>query len=298
MQGIDPSQVTEQSFFSLCCELIKKAVIGLPSCVEDDIRTALQKEQNPLAREQMTMILNNIDLAKKESLPLCQDTGVPLFFISFGANNAHLDFKKICRDAIRKMTKEIPLRPNVVHPITRKNTLDNTGFYMPEIYFDYSLEKKDIDISFLPKGAGAENMSKLIMLSPSSSKKEIIKHIVKTVASAGGKPCPPVYIGVGLGGTADMAMTLSKKALLDTKKPSNDTDIETLEQESLDAINHLGIGTMGLGGTTSTLGIKINIAHCHTASLPLGITLQCWAHRVSQATISAQGTITFHGDTQ
>jgi fumarate hydratase subunit alpha len=173
-------------------------------------------------------------------------------------------------DGIRRATSEVPLRPNVVDPITRHNSGDNTGVGMPAIH---TKPGKKFTVTVLPKGAGAENMSRTVMLLP-PQKDQIEKFVVETVYLAGSRPCPPVIIGVGIGGTFDGAAALAKEALLEPVDTITD-----YEAGILCAVNRLGIGPMGLGGDFTALAVKVKTAGCHTASLPVSVNIQCWANR-------------------
>jgi fumarate hydratase subunit alpha len=181
-----------------------------------------------------------------------------------------LELYNAVAEGVRRATKEVPLRPNVVDPLTRHNTNDNTGAGMPAIHVNPG---KKLVVSVLPKGAGAENMSRIAMLLP-SQKDQIEKFVVETVYLAGSRPCPPVIVGVGIGGTFDGAAALAKEALLEPVDSMTD-----YEQQILCAINKLGIGPMGLGGDFTALAVKVKTAGCHTASLPVAVNIQCWANR-------------------
>jgi fumarate hydratase subunit alpha len=249
----------------------REAVIRLPPDVMRVIERAAAAETNPVARGEFANILVNLKEAERLGVPLCQDTGVPVVYLTVPPD---LPFTQELYDAvadgIRRATEEVPLRPNVVHPLTRKNTGDNTGLGMPAVH----VKPGDrLTVTVLPKGAGAENMSRIAMLLP-SQKNQIGSFIVETVLLAGGKPCPPVIVGVGIGGTFDSAAALAKEALL---LPVDTMDED--EERVCTAINKLGIGPMGLGGNTTALAVKIQIAGCHTASLPVAVNVQCWANR-------------------
>lgn len=249
----------------------REAVIRLPPDVMRVIERAAAAETNPVARGEFANILVNLKEAERLGVPLCQDTGVPVVYLTVPPD---LPFTQELYDAvadgIRRATDEVPLRPNVVHPLTRKNTGDNTGLGMPAVH----VKPGDrLTVTVLPKGAGAENMSRIAMLLP-SQKNQIGSFIVETVLLAGGKPCPPVIVGVGIGGTFDSAAALAKEALL---LPVDTMDED--EERVCTAINKLGIGPMGLGGNTTALAVKIQIAGCHTASLPVAVNVQCWANR-------------------
>ncbi len=174
------------------------------------------------------------------------------------------------REGVRRATASVPLRPNVVDPLTRENTHDNTGVGMPAVHV---MPGERLTVTVLPKGAGSENASRIGMLLPSQAG-EIPKFVAETMLLAGGKPCPPVILGVGIGGTFDTAAALAKEALL---LPADTMD--EYEQELCDAVNALGIGPMGLGGDVTALAVKVKRAACHTASLPVAVNVQCWASR-------------------
>ena len=183
------------------------------------------------------------------------------------------------------------MRPNAVHPLTRKNPGDNVGDYMPYVNFT-PIDSDYIEITAMPKGAGSENMSKVAMLNPSDGLKGIKKFALDTVVSAGSKPCPPTIIGLGIAGSADISIKLAKMALLrpiDQRHP--DPTIASLEKELFEAFNSLGIGVMGLGGKTTVLGVNAELGYCHTASLPVAINVQCWAGRKATARIYKDGRV-------
>ena len=296
-------------------ELLKRAVTDLPGDVELALKNALLKEENEIARMQLDSILKNVKLARKKTIPMCQDTGIISFFVRIGCDaELEPDFgiiENAIREGVRIATQKIPLRPNAVHPITRENSGDNTGMGVPCIDIEILEGKhnKSIEITVLPKGAGSENMSSLKMLKPSEGVNGIKKFVIETVANAGGNPCPPTIIGVGVGGSSDYAMKLAKKALLRPLERVNGTknneDMisghkshegemkpgeEELANELFNEINRLGIGPMGLGGKTTCLGVNIEYAHSHTASLPVAVNIQCWANRRCTARIYDGGS--------
>lgn len=257
-------------------ELIKKAVVDLPEEVEEALRDAYEREESEIARLQLKNILDNVKLAREQQIPLCQDTGIPLFFVRLGNESKKDESEKAIVEGVREATASVPLRPNVVDPITRENSGDNSGVGMPQIYWSVS-DDRHTYITYMPKGAGSENASAQKMLKPSDNIKDFI---LDTVEKAGGKPCPPIIVGVGIGGAMDTSTTLAKKALLrplDSKNPEE--AYAKLEDELLAEINGLGIGPMGLGGKTTALAVNVEYASCHTASLPVAVNIQCWAHR-------------------
>ncbi len=278
---------------SAVVDLIRRAITTLPADVIKSLDSAAAKESSPIAQRELGLIRENVKEAKACVLPMCQDTGVPIFFVKMGFPVS--GFEEAVARGVRRATDEVPLRSNVVNPLTRKNTGDNTGHLMP--YISYSYAKSDhIEITYLPKGAGSENMSALAMLMPSQGIEGIKKFILQTVVNAEGKPCPPVIVGVGVGGASDICMTLAKKSLLRPAGSHNsDPAVAALENELLEMINATGIGPMGLGGDTTALAVHIECADCHTASLPVGVNLQCYAARSAVVRIYSDGRAEFGG---
>lgn len=248
-----------------------EAVIRLPPDVKRVIKKAAAAETHPVARGEFANILTNIDVAEQLGIPMCQDTGIPVVYMTLPPD---IPLTQSLFDAVaegvRRATADVPLRPNVVDPLTRHNTNDNTGAGIPVIHVKPGTS---LTVTVLPKGAGAENMSRIAMLLP-TQKDQIEKFVVETVYLAGSRPCPPLFIGVGIGGTFDSAAALAKEALLEPV----DTMTE-YEAQFLCAVNKLGIGPMGLGGDTTALAVKIKTGGCHTASLPVAVNIQCWANR-------------------
>lgn len=259
-------------------ELYKKAAIVLGNDVKKALEDALKVEDNELARLNIEAILKNIKLAEEKQIPMCQDTGLPVIFVKLG-NVEVENLRAGIEEGIEKATKEIPIRPNIVDPITRENTNINVVDYIPPI--DIELIDEDyLEITILPKGFGSENNNAMKMALPAEGIQGIKDFVVESVLKAKGKPCPPTVIGVGIGGTSDLCLKLGKKALLgEVGKRNPDPEIAKLELEILEEINKSGIGPMGLGGKTTTLDVKILKAHTHTAGLPVGVCVQCWADR-------------------
>ena len=252
-------------------QALKEAEIHLPDDVKTALQTAYAAEDNPVARSELEAIFENIKTAERLNVPICQDTGVPVVYITIPPYVPFTDaLTEGVRDGVKKATTDIPLRPNVVSPRTRKNTGDNCGTGMPAVHV---APGKTFTLTVLPKGAGSENVSALRMFLPSETG-EIARFVTETILRAGGKPCPPVILGIGIGSTADGAAALAKEALLEPLGKMN-----ALEQEVYDAVNGLGIGPMGLGGRTTCLGVRIREGGCHTASLPVALNVQCWAAR-------------------
>jgi len=253
------------------CRAMREAVITLPPDVKRAIDKATAGESSAVTRGEYGNIAKNILAAERLGVPLCQDTGVPVVYLTLPPSVPYSQalFEAIA-EGIRRATREIPLRPNVVDPLTRHNSGDNTGTGMPAIH----MRPGDrFTVTVLPKGAGAENVSRVVMLLPSQTEK-IVEVVVETMLIAGGRPCPPVVLGVGIGGTFDGVTALAKEALL---QPID--RMTEFEQQLCDAVNTLGIGPMGLGGSTTALAVKVKTAACHTASLPVAVNVQCWANR-------------------
>jgi fumarate hydratase subunit alpha len=274
--------------------LLRRAVTTLPPDVLGALEASLLLERDPAARRELGLIIENVKEAGACMLPMCQDTGLPVFFVKLGFTVP--GFEEALARGVRRATEEIPLRKNVVHPLTRENTGDNTGKGVP--YISYSCEfSGHIDIMVMPKGGGSENMSALAMLNPSQGIEGVKKFVLDTVVRAEGKPCPPVIVGVGIGGAADECMALAKKALLRPVGSRNpDPAIGKLEMEILHAINNTGIGPMGLGGDTTALAVHAEYAHCHTASLPVAVSFQCYAARRARARIYRDGSVEMGGE--
>jgi fumarate hydratase subunit alpha len=274
--------------------LLRRSVAVLPRDVLAALEGSLLIERDPGAKRELERMIENVREAGACALPMCQDTGLPVFFAKMGFTVP--GFEEAVARGVRRATDEVPLRKNVVHPLTRANTGDNTGKGMPYVY--YSCEASDhIDLTVMPKGGGSENMSALAMLNPSAGVDGIKRFVLETVVNAGSKPCPPVIVGVGIGGTSDECMSLAKKALLRPVGSRNpDPAVARLEMEILHAINRTGIGPMGLGGDTTALAVHAEYAYCHTASLPVAVNFQCYAARRARARIYKDGSIELGGE--
>lgn len=277
--------ITQKKIEDTICNLYHDAVINLPADVKSALEDAYKNEDSDLGLLNLKAILDNIDAAEEMGVPLCQDTGLPIIFVKLGNINVENLYQGI-RNGVEKATKEVPLRPNVVHPFTRKNTGTNTGQGIPQI--DIELIDEDyLELTIFPKGFGSENNNALKMALPGEGVEGVKEFVVETVVKAQGKPCPPVIVGVGIGGSSDMAMKMAKKALLGKVGDRNpDEEVAKMETEILEQINQSGIGPMGLGGKTTALDVKILTADTHTAGLPIGVCIQCWAGRHASAILN------------
>lgn len=270
------SKITQKQVIDAVVQLLRQAETELPEDVLSALKAALNIERNPIARTQLNQIIENVELARKSGIPMCQDTGTPVFFVEVGYD-AEIDFDLVeaIQEGVAKATKEIPLRHSAVHPLTR----ESSGNELMDV--NLSLSKGDkVKITVAPKGAGSENMSALRMFNPSETK-NIKRFVLDTVKNAGGMSCPPIIVGVGIGGTFDGAAKLAKKAVL----RGFDPPMDKFERELLDVINSLGLGPMGLGGDTTAMKVNVEYVSCHTASLPVAVNIQCWAARRASITL-------------
>ncbi|MGB9854354.1 MAG: fumarate hydratase [Candidatus Bathyarchaeales archaeon] len=274
--------------------LLKQAVIYLPNEVKEALRKAYMEEASEAGKIQLGAILENVELAEKHKVPMCQDTGIISFYVKAGADVKGLGMvEDALVKATRRATREIPLRPNAVDPINNKNSGDNTGRFMP--YMEWEIAAGDsLELTVMPKGGGSENVSAFGVLLPGEGFKALKKFVVDAVVKAGAQPCPPIILGVAFGGGADVAMKLAKKALLrPLNEPNPNPELDKLEKELLEAVNMTGIGPMGLGGKTTALRVHVDYAFRHTASFPVAVAFNCWAARKASARIYADGTVEY-----
>lgn len=270
---------------------LRQAATELPQDVANALKKARERETTAMGSAQLDAILENVAIARNGSIPMCQDTGIQTFFVEAGVESPFLkDLRGWIGEAVTKATADIPLRPNTVDPLTGANPGDNSGRFMPFINWEL-VEGDSVVITVLPKGGGSENMSTLKMLPPGVGMKGIKKAIVEHIASCQGKPCPPTIVGIGIGGGADIALKLGKKAILrEIGSQHSDPKVAELESELLELLNMTGVGPMGVGGATTCLAAHVEVAHRHPASLPLGILVQCWADRRGRVRLNADGT--------
>lgn len=272
MKEIETSVITSE-VRRLCME----AAIYLPCEVLNALKKAKENEVG-LASSILGQIIQNDEIAAQEQIPMCQDTGITIVFVEIG-NDVHIngDLNEAIQEGVREGYQDGYLRKSVVmSPLHRVNTKDNTPAI---IHIQFNCGDK-LKITVCPKGAGSENMSKVKMLNPSDSIPGIKKFVLDTVKKAGGRPCPPLVVGIGIGGDLETAPLLAKEALLrPIDDESKDADTAKLEKELLEEINDLNIGPMGLKGKTTALAVKVNLYPCHIASLPIAVNLQCHACR-------------------
>jgi len=285
---------TKKLVENVAVKLLQLAVTELPKDAKEALQNAYRKEESEAGKTQLKAILDNVELAEKTRTPMCQDTGVIIFYIKAGAQAKGLDqIEEALHDATKRATKEVPLRPNTVDPFTGKNSGDNTGRFVPFIHWNI-VPGDVIEITVFPKGGGSENVCALGMIRPGEGVKGLKRFVVDAVMKAGAKPCPPNILGVAVGGGADIAMKLAKAALLrPLDQPNPDPQLAKLEKELYEATNMTGIGPMGLGGKFTVLGVNVEYAHRHPASYPVAVAFQCWAARRASARLHPDGTVEY-----
>lgn len=275
------TQVITKAVKQLCME----SNYALKDDVAGALRKAREQEVSETGKEILRQLLENAEIARKESLPLCQDTGVAVFFVEIGQEVAISggSLSDAVNQGVREGYGEGFLRKSMVaHPLKRVNTGDNT----PAIIHSESVPGDRLKITFMAKGGGCENMSGLKILTPAEGVAGVKKFVVQRVQEAGSNPCPPIVVGVGIGGNFEKSAYLSKKALLRPVGSKNpDTDVARLEQELLDEINGLGIGPQGLGGTVTALAVHVEVFPCHITSLPVAVNIECHSHRHGEAVL-------------
>lgn len=269
-------------------DTVAKMCIDSNRYLPDDVRRRFAEcaalEESPAAKEVFRQLTENYELAEETGLPLCQDTGLAVFFVEMGEDLRveGMNIREAINEGVRKGYAEGFLRKSACDPLTRANTKDNTPAI---VHFDIVPGDK-LKIAFMAKGGGSENMSRVTMLAPAQGWAGIKKFVIERVAEAGPNPCPPTVVGIGVGGTFDYAPILAKKALLRKLDDVNpDPKLAAMEEELLEALNKLGIGPMGLGGKTTCLGVKIAMSPCHIASLPLAVNIQCHSSRHQEVEI-------------
>ena len=268
---------------------IAEAIDKISCEVEDSCYLALSRaldiEDNKTTKFALSKMKENFDIAKNEHRPVCQDTGMVIIFLEVG-NNVHLTGEPLQEAVDKQVAKAYTyLRKSVLDPVTRINTKTNT----PSVIHTKFVEGNDVKVQIMLKGFGSENMSKLYMLNPAQGIEEAKRLIVQTVKDAASNPCPPVIVGVGLGGTFEKAAELSKHALFRKIGSHNEReDLDIMEQELLAEINKLGIGAQGFGGKTSALGLFIEAFPTHISSLPVAVNILCHCSRATEFVIGGK----------
>jgi fumarate hydratase class I len=266
-------------------ELYKKVATSLPPDVRGAMESGLALEvEGSTAFSTLAVQVENMKLARETARPVCQDTGVPTFWVKVPIGLSHFEMKNTIIEATRLATEKVPLRPNAVDSITDKNSGDNTGIGFPVIYMEETRESS-LTIDLMLKGAGCENAGQLYKLPVEELKAQrdlegVRKCVIDTVQKAQGRGCPPYILGVGIGATKDQVTKLAKEQLMRRLNDVNKIEqLAELESRILNEINELGIGPMGLGGRTTALGVKIGVNHRHPASYFVDVSVSCWATR-------------------
>jgi len=269
-------------------DIIVHCGTDLPQDAYDALKEAMENEKSPVSKEVIRQILENADIAKDEKRPLCQDTGLAVFFVNVGED---VKIKGgLLRDAINKGTEQgyidAYLRASTCEPFSRANLKDKIGYNLPAIiHFDLVAGDK-IDIEYAAKGGGSENVSRARVFPPAAGKDGIVEYVKEVISDAGPNPCPPITVGVGIGGTFEKACISSKHALFrDIGSVNEDPEMAELEERMMVEINNLGIGAMGMGGTKTALAVHIEANPCHIASLPVSVNVQCHSSRHTHITI-------------
>ena len=267
-------------------ELCIEATHVLPEDVRQGLRNAEATERAPLAKQVLVELIDNFDIAERQMIPLCQDTGTTVVFVELG-QDAHI-VGGLLEDAIHAgvgqgYTSGFMRASIVEHPLTTRN---NTGNNTPAVIHYDIVPGDQLQIKVLPKGGGCENMSRFVNLLPRAGKEAVINFILRTVEESGGNPCPPLIVGVGVGGTSEKAMELAKKAVTrGVGSVSDDPEIAALEQEILEKVNALGVGPQAVGGTQTALQVSLLTYPTHITALPVAVNIQCHSARLKEATI-------------
>lgn len=266
-------------------ELFIAANRELSRDVLEALARAAEEEVSPLGRYALEKILENTEVARDDNMPLCQDTGLAVVFVEMG-QDVHIvggDFNEAVQEGVRQAYRDGYLRKSLCDPLSRLNTGDNT----PAVIFTELVPGDQLKLSAMPKGGGSENMSGSVMLTPAVGEAGIRAHVVDCVRRAGSNPCPPVVVGVGIGGSLEMSAVLAKKALLRPLGTANvrDERLAAMERELLTEINRLGIGPQGYGGRVTALAVHVEMMPCHIASLPVTVNIQCHVARHREAVI-------------
>jgi fumarate hydratase subunit alpha len=273
-----PTEAITNTVEKLCIE----ACYNLGDDVKGLLQQARQGEESPFGISILDQLLQNIDTSKAENLPICQDTGMAVVFLKIG-QDVHIvgsSLTDAVNEGVRRGYQKGYLRKSVLTPLKRVNTGDNT----PAVIHIEITEGEHLKIIVAPKGFGSENMSRLGMLKPSDGVEGVKRFVLDTVIQAGANPCPPIILGIGIGGTMEKAAYISKKALLrKAGEPSPDPELASLEKELLETINRTGIGPQGLGGKTTALAVHIDTYPTHLAGLPVAVNVQCHAARHAEA---------------
>jgi tartrate/fumarate subfamily iron-sulfur-dependent hydro-lyase alpha chain len=291
-----PGEGLYETIANVSAELYKRSLTDLPPDVREAVNTAFAAEEGRHARMMLRIIQRAVETSDRTDLIVCQDTGIPIYFVGIGtefAVNGHRLIEAL-RAGIELATQKYNLRSSIVHPITRENRHTSTGKEIPVVHVEFLDGANYLELQLLPKGSGSENMSFIRMLTPADGLAGVKRFILDCVVQAGANPCPPTIVGVGIGGSFDKCAELAKRAIKrPVGEPHPEPEIAVLEQELLEAINLTGIGPQGLGGKTTALAVHIEYAWTHITMNPVAVNLQCWRGERARARIHADGTVKF-----
>jgi len=289
--------ISEELLQKISFNLLSLASIYLPEEIVNALKKSLKQETENIAKTQLEIILKNVEMAAKDKVCLCQDTGLPLFFIKLGTKVQLLgNPEKALWKAVEITTKEVPLRQNCIHPLTFKNSGTNTGWGIPDIHWEIVPDSDCLEITAIVNGFGPEiRFAQTWVLTSEQTSRAAVKAVLDVVEDSMGEPCPPIIVGIGIGGTAYISMYNAKKALFRIPFNSRHSDplVADLEKEILEAVNDTKLGPMGFGGNNYALAVNIEIAGSHTAVVPISVGFQCWASRYSTAKIFNNGKVEY-----
>jgi tartrate/fumarate subfamily iron-sulfur-dependent hydro-lyase alpha chain len=275
------------------------ALKDIPQDLRDALKAALGRETSVTGIRVLETIHRNVEIADEQKNLVCQDTGIAVYYCRVG-EHFPLHPARIyasLKAGTERATVEHPLRSNTVHTLTRENTGPNVGYRVPIVHWDFLPDWDGLDVKCVPKGSGSENMSFLKMCVPADGVAGIKRFVLDSIVGAGGKPCPPGIVGVGIGGSADYAMHLAKEAIARPVGTRNDDLlVAELEQELMGLLNETGIGPMGLGGDVTVLQVHVEHADTHMTLNPVAVNYQCWAARRASAHVSADGVVDYDRD--
>jgi tartrate/fumarate subfamily iron-sulfur-dependent hydro-lyase alpha chain len=290
--AVDLAQAVEDAAAYLYVWALK----DIPQDLRDALAEAKDRETSTPGRRVLETIVRNVAVADDRQNLVCQDTGIAVYTCRVGEHFPLHPAKiyEALKAGTERATLEHPLRSNAVHTLTRENTGPNTGYRLPIVHWDFIPDWDGLDVKCVPKGSGSENMSFLKMCVPADGVKGIKQFVLESIVDAGGKPCPPGIVGVGIGGSADYAMYLAKEAITRPVRTTNpDPEVAKLERELFELLNETGIGPMGLGGDVTALAVHVEHADTHMTLNPVAVNYQCWAARRATAHVAADGTIDY-----
>jgi fumarate hydratase subunit alpha len=299
MTATEVSNRLEDAVLEAAAHLYVWALKDIPQDLRDALAEAAGRETSVPGQRVLSTILRNVEVADSEQNLVCQDTGIAVYTCRVG-EHFPLHPARIyaaLKAGTERATVEHPLRSNAVHTITRENTGPNTGYRLPIVHWEFVSGWDGLDVKCVPKGSGSENMSFLKMCVPADGVAGVKRFVLESIVGAGGKPCPPGIVGVGIGGSADYAMHLAKEAIARPVGSRNaDPLVAELEEELTGLLNETGIGPMGLGGDVTVLHVHVEHADTHMTLNPVAVNYQCWAARRASAHVSVDGSVTYDRD--